>query len=125
MKSIMLARITDSLVPGLKDHFTEHPDDSEEKALGELKAFPEYWSNDKDFIELFQKIELSNEEVDASAITAIRKAKQAVSDKIEVAALPSRAEAVAQIRDKLHSSVGRNSPCPCGSGKKYKKCHGK
>ena len=22
------------------------------------------------------------------------------------------------------SKVGRNSPCPCGSGKKYKKCHG-
>ena len=21
--------------------------------------------------------------------------------------------------------VGRNDPCPCGSGKKYKKCHGK
>ena len=21
--------------------------------------------------------------------------------------------------------VGRNSPCPCGSGKKYKQCHGK
>jgi preprotein translocase subunit SecA len=21
--------------------------------------------------------------------------------------------------------VGRNEPCPCGSGKKYKKCHGK
>ena len=20
--------------------------------------------------------------------------------------------------------VGRNKPCPCGSGKKYKKCHG-
>jgi len=23
------------------------------------------------------------------------------------------------------SKVGRNDPCPCGSGKKYKKCHGK
>jgi len=23
------------------------------------------------------------------------------------------------------SEVGRNDPCPCGSGKKYKKCHGK
>ena len=23
-----------------------------------------------------------------------------------------------------HSKVGRNDPCPCGSGKKYKKCHG-
>ena len=22
------------------------------------------------------------------------------------------------------NKVGRNSPCPCGSGKKYKKCHG-
>jgi len=20
--------------------------------------------------------------------------------------------------------VGRNDPCPCGSGKKYKQCHG-
>jgi preprotein translocase subunit SecA len=23
------------------------------------------------------------------------------------------------------TKVGRNAPCPCGSGKKYKKCHGK
>ena len=23
------------------------------------------------------------------------------------------------------SKVGRNDPCPCGSGKKYKRCHGK
>ena len=22
------------------------------------------------------------------------------------------------------TSVGRNNPCPCGSGKKYKHCHG-
>ncbi len=21
--------------------------------------------------------------------------------------------------------IGRNEPCPCGSGKKYKQCHGK
>jgi preprotein translocase subunit SecA len=21
--------------------------------------------------------------------------------------------------------VGRNDPCPCGSGRKYKRCHGK
>ena len=24
-----------------------------------------------------------------------------------------------------HEKVGRNDPCPCGSGKKYKKCHGR
>ncbi|MBQ1669634.1 MAG: SEC-C domain-containing protein [Prevotella sp.] len=26
------------------------------------------------------------------------------------------------IKDKL---PGRNDPCPCGSGKKFKNCHGK
>jgi preprotein translocase subunit SecA len=24
-----------------------------------------------------------------------------------------------------YPKVGRNDPCPCGSGKKYKYCHGK
>lgn len=24
-----------------------------------------------------------------------------------------------------YQNIGRNDPCPCGSGKKYKKCHGK
>jgi uncharacterized protein len=25
---------------------------------------------------------------------------------------------------KVDQAPGRNDPCPCGSGKKYKKCHG-
>ena len=28
-------------------------------------------------------------------------------------------------REQMFKGVGRNDPCPCGSGKKYKKCHGK
>ena len=24
----------------------------------------------------------------------------------------------------VEKKVGRNDPCPCGSGKKYKNCHG-
>jgi len=32
-------------------------------------------------------------------------------------------QATAPIR-RAHPKVGRNDPCPCGSGKKYKKCHG-
>ena len=27
--------------------------------------------------------------------------------------------------DEMPRKVGRNTPCPCGSGKKYKHCHGK
>jgi preprotein translocase subunit SecA len=26
---------------------------------------------------------------------------------------------------RVYNKVGRNDPCPCGSGKKYKHCHGK
>ena len=26
---------------------------------------------------------------------------------------------------KVEKKVGRNEPCPCGSGKKYKHCHGR
>ena len=28
-------------------------------------------------------------------------------------------------KPKKVEKVGRNDPCPCGSGKKYKQCHGK
>ncbi|MEZ9832587.1 preprotein translocase subunit SecA [Vibrio breoganii] len=34
-------------------------------------------------------------------------------------------EAVAQAPVRNEHKVGRNEPCPCGSGKKYKQCHGK
>jgi preprotein translocase subunit SecA len=29
-----------------------------------------------------------------------------------------------ELSDKAMKVVGRNEPCPCGSGKKYKACHG-
>jgi preprotein translocase subunit SecA len=41
---------------------------------------------------------------------------QAVDDKAE-------AEPVQPV--KVADKIGRNDPCPCGSGKKYKQCHGK
>jgi preprotein translocase subunit SecA len=28
-------------------------------------------------------------------------------------------------RPRTSSKIGRNEPCPCGSGRKYKKCHGR
>jgi preprotein translocase subunit SecA len=32
---------------------------------------------------------------------------------------------VNEFADTGEAKIGRNDPCPCGSGKKYKKCHGK
>lgn len=32
---------------------------------------------------------------------------------------------VDELQEMKVEKVGRNDPCPCGSGEKYKKCHGK
>ncbi|QLK87062.1 preprotein translocase subunit SecA [Arsenophonus endosymbiont of Aphis craccivora] len=47
--------------------------------------------------------------------------KQHLSYEIENEALMSKTEA--QMAAQGHK-IGRNEPCPCGSGKKYKHCHG-
>ncbi|MBK8977972.1 MAG: preprotein translocase subunit SecA [Planctomycetes bacterium] len=49
---------------------------------------------------------------------AQRKAEEERRQQAERAQAAATAAAVAEAR------VGRNDPCPCGSGKKYKKCHG-
>ena len=41
---------------------------------------------------------------------------------IRFSAGPAQTEAPKQVRS--GAKVGRNDPCPCGSGKKFKKCHG-
>ncbi len=42
-----------------------------------------------------------------------------------VASSASGIQASAAGIDPKYEGVGRNDPCPCGSGKKFKKCHGK
>lgn len=44
--------------------------------------------------------------------------QQRLIDGIRYKALSSRSST------KLNKKIGRNAPCPCASGKKYKKCHG-
>ncbi|MBS0570627.1 MAG: SEC-C domain-containing protein, partial [Proteobacteria bacterium] len=57
--------------------------------------------------------------------------QHAESAGVATAALPQAAavaEAMPQVHSPVHRDqpkVGRNDPCPCGSGKKYKQCHGK
>ena len=35
-----------------------------------------------------------------------------------------KAQTYVKDKDDPYANVGRNDPCPCGSGKKFKKCHG-
>jgi preprotein translocase subunit SecA len=41
--------------------------------------------------------------------------------------LPESAEAAEPVAPYVREQpkVGRNAPCPCGSGKKFKQCHGR
>ena len=52
----------------------------------------------------------------------IERKKQKELDAIQFVG-PTAASPTKQAVNK-HKDVGRNDPCPCGSGKKYKRCHG-
>ncbi|MFN7918476.1 MAG: preprotein translocase subunit SecA [Bryobacteraceae bacterium] len=53
---------------------------------------------------------------------SIERKKQKELDAIQYVG-PTTENQTKQVMNK-NKSVGRNDPCPCGSGKKYKKCHG-
>jgi preprotein translocase subunit SecA len=44
---------------------------------------------------------------------------------VEALTLPDEPAAKAQPVKRFGDKIGRNDPCPCGSGKKYKNCHGR
>ena len=48
-----------------------------------------------------------------------------VETTVDAATVARRAGAAAALAAGQVPRVGRNDPCPCGSGKKYKQCHGK
>ena len=43
---------------------------------------------------------------------------------LEHARMAGSGDAAAPVQRRVGEKVGRNDPCPCGSGKKFKKCHG-
>jgi preprotein translocase subunit SecA len=43
---------------------------------------------------------------------------------LEAASMAGAGDASQPAQRRTGEKVGRNDPCPCGSGKKYKKCHG-
>ncbi|HEX5739870.1 MAG TPA: SEC-C metal-binding domain-containing protein, partial [Hydrogenophaga sp.] len=69
---------------------------------------------------------------DQDALTRTPAQRQALTEDIEDSLLwihafwlpLRRAMAERQQAQRMGSKVGRNEPCPCGSGKKFKKCCG-
>ena len=97
-----------------------------EELLGKIKV---------DVVKFLCKLEITMPE-DVEAIEAEHKQQQDKAGDLEFSHDESTDDAL-QLQPQSHEpfkkgqqttpaeKVGRNDPCPCGSGKKYKQCHGK
>jgi preprotein translocase subunit SecA len=70
--------------------------------------------------EIYERFWFSYEEwVFMNAMKLARPGDPAASFELPQANVPAE-----KVLDPMFENVGRNDPCPCGSGKKFKKCHG-
>ena len=78
--------------------------------------------------QMFQEMVNSIQEDTISMLFKVRLAEERTltqpKDRL-AGAQTNQGEAVKQEPRRVEQKVGRNDPCPCGSGKKYKKCHGR
>jgi preprotein translocase subunit SecA len=92
------------------------------RAYGQANPLVEY---QKEGYEMFQMmIQGIEEEVTTNIMKAVISSKlerEAVVEADSVSSSDTPAKKVPVTADK---KIGRNSPCPCGSGKKYKQCCG-
>lgn len=66
--------------------------------------------------------------LDARKLEALKAGPAAPPAKVGPQVTPARAAATGKFQLKGPTTfprVGANQPCPCGSGEKYKRCHGK
>jgi preprotein translocase subunit SecA len=81
-------------------------------------------------VSVLSKVQVRAEE-DVAAVEEQRRAQVEMKyQHDEVSALESEEEPAGEESEQLpfvrdERKVGRNEPCPCGSGKKYKQCHGR
>ena len=74
-----------------------------------------------------KRVSYSNPEENLAAAETTAAASRPVPTATATAPMPrEQVKATTYVKDKNDpfANVGRNDPCPCGSGKKYKKCHG-
>ena len=83
-------------------------------------------------VEKVNKDIVSFNESESSEQTSVRHEQKIAREKLQTGRQdvggnantePKKQARVQPVR--VEQKVGRNEPCPCGSGKKFKQCHGK
>ncbi len=104
-----------------KDHLTMMDELREAvrlRAYGQKDPLVEY---KREGHKAFQDLMVNIEVEIAERILRVKKSeKKSISPRIMI-----KRNVEPQEKKAEEKNVGRNDPCPCGSGKKYKKCHGK
>ena len=133
LEKIIMLQTIDSL---WKDHLLNMDHLKEGIGLrgyGQKNPLQEY---QKEGFDMFEEMVQRKEEDVVQKLFTVELARETVAREIEIEqprpqrmvlshgedALPARAGNAAK---REGEKVGRNDPCPCGSGKKYKRCHGK
>lgn len=96
------------------------------KSLEQLEAKTEQYKKQSSYL---KNIDFRHVECAETVATELVTANTTATLKVVTASMhnnePHRIDAVTKASSNLPKKVGRNSPCPCGSGKKYKQCHGR
>ncbi|MEP1742095.1 MAG: preprotein translocase subunit SecA [Kangiellaceae bacterium] len=115
---------------GLRSYAQKNPKQEYKREAFEL--FSEMLENIKfEVISILSKVQVKDSDDVEAAEEKRRKESQASQVNYEHeqgSAMPEQAQAQAESNTpytREGQKVGRNEPCPCGSGKKYKQCHGK
>ena len=97
------------------------------RAYGQLDPLIEY---QKESYSLFESMLARVRDQMVEYVFRIQLPPRPAARPVAVEGAPAKAQAAPQAAAPkpaskfANSKVGRNDPCPCGSGKKYKKCHG-
>ena len=96
------------------------------RAYGQRDPLVEY---KKEGLRLYKDLEFSLFDTILKHLERVAPAAAAFTPVIDLSQIKEGGPESAQVSPNDPASsvpkVGRNDPCPCGSGKKYKKCHGK
>jgi len=111
--SEQLVRVIDTLWIDYLEELDSLRDAVNIRAYGQHDPLVEY---KREAHKLFQNL---NKAINSISFNIIFQILELDIDKLEI---NNQKEAAA--RDPKYKNVGRNDPCPCGSGKKFKKCHG-
>ncbi|MBN2557856.1 MAG: preprotein translocase subunit SecA [Clostridia bacterium] len=75
--------------------------------------------------EMFEEMNSNIRESAVKLILGIRAGRpEEIKPREHIVNINTSHDSKSLLRQKSTVKVGRNDPCPCGSGKKYKKCHG-